>query len=145
MPKVSLNHPLRLPQQPSLSRFPQCLLSPSLYDHLSDHHITLGMTNQLFWKFKIDWGVFKQFTNMPPSQIAAQLYKLCEDSVQSSIVNTNGNFFTLNEQNMTQIIETIVTKYSSPAVHCLSFANLSEGESLQNLINGLIKIYCSGL
>ena len=32
MLKVSLNHSLRLPQQPSLSRYPQCLLSPS------DHH-----------------------------------------------------------------------------------------------------------
>ena len=82
---------------------------------------------------------------MPPSQIAAQLYKLCQDSVQSSIVNTNGDFFTLSEQNMTQTIETMVTKYSSPAVHCLSFANLSEGESLQNLFDCLIKIYCSRL
>ena len=50
------------------------------------------------------------------SQIDAQLYSLCEDSVQNSIVNTNGDFFFPSEKNMTQIIETIVTKYSSPAV-----------------------------
>ena len=62
------------------------------------------------------------------SQIDAQLYSLCEDSVQNSIVNTNGDFFFPSEKNMTQIIETIVTKYSSPAVHCLNFANLSEGD-----------------
>lgn len=79
------------------------------------------------------------------SQIAAELYSLCDDSVQNSIVNTNGDFFTLSEQNMTQIIESIVTKYSSPTLHCLNFANLSEGESLQNLFDCLIKIYCSGL
>ena len=103
------------------------------------------MTNQQFCKFKIDWGVFKQLTTILPSQIAAQLYSLCKDSVQNSIVNTNGDFFTLSEQNMTQIIETIVTKISSPAVHCLNFANLSEGESMQNLFDCSVKIYSSGL
>lgn len=79
------------------------------------------------------------------SQIDAQLYSLCEDSVQNSIVNTNGDFFFPSEKNMTQIIETIVTKYSSPAVPCLNFANLPKGESAQNLFDYSIKIYCSGL
>ena len=31
--------------------------------------ITLDMTNQQFLKFKTDWGVFKQLTIVPPSQI----------------------------------------------------------------------------
>ena len=104
-------------------------------ESLRPPQITLVMTNQQFCKFQIG-GV---------SQIDAQLYSLCEDSVQNSIVNTNGDYFFLSEKNMTQIIETIVTKYSSPAVHCLNFANLSEGESMQNLFDCLIKLYCSGL
>lgn len=79
------------------------------------------------------------------SQIDAQLYSLCKDSVQSSIVSTSGDLLFLSEKNMTQIIETIATKYSSPAVHCLNFANLSEEESMQNLFDCLIKLYCSGL
>ena len=76
--------------------------------------------------------MFKQLTTIPPSQIAAQLYSLCEDLVQNSILHTNGDFFTLSEQDMIQTIETIVTKRSSPAVHRLNFATLSqsEGESM---------------
>ena len=94
------------------------------------------MTNQQFCKFKIDWGVFKQLTTIPPSQIAAQLYSLCEDSVQNSILSTSADFFTLSEQDMIQTIETIVTKCFNPAVQRLNFATLSqsEGESMQNFI-----------
>ena len=100
--------------------------------------ITLDLTDQQFPKFKIDWGMFKQLTNILLSQIAAQLYSLCEDSVQNSILNTNADFFTLSEQDMIQTIETIVTKRSNPAVHHLNFATLSqsEGESMQ-------KLYCT--
>ena len=131
MPKVSFIHPLRLPQQPSTN------------DHLvRPLQIILDMTNQQFHKFKIDWGVFKQLTTIPPSQIAAQIYSLCEDSVQNSILNTSEDFFTLREQSTIQILEIIVTKHSNPALHCLqscstlNFANLSqsEGESMQNFV-----------
>ena len=88
--------------------------------------ITLDMTNQQFCKSKINWGVFKQLTTIPPSRIAAQLYSLCEDSVQNSILNTNADFFTLTEQDMMQTIETIVTKRSNHAVYRLNFATLSQ-------------------
>ena len=90
--------------------------------------ITLDTTNQLFWKFKIDWDVFKQLTTISTSQIAPQLYSLCDDSVQSSFFNTNADFFNLSKQNMIQTTETIVTKHSHPAVHRLNFANLSQSE-----------------
>ena len=77
MPKVSLNHPLRLPQQPSLAQFPQC--PPESFNKqppIRPAEISLDMTNQQFRKFKIDWGVFKQLIAIRPSQIAAQLYNL---------------------------------------------------------------------
>ena len=79
--------------------------------------------------------MFKQLTTIPPSQVAAQLYSLFEDSVQNSILNTNADFFTLSEQNMIQTIETIVIKCSNSAVHSV-FANLSqsEEESMQNFL-----------
>ena len=54
--------------------------------------IMLDMTNQQFHKFRIDWGMFKQLMSILPSQIAAQLYSLCEDSVQNSILNINADF-----------------------------------------------------
>ena len=89
-----------------------------------------------FHKFRIYWDVFKQLTTIPPSQIAAQLYSPCKDSVQNSILNTNADFFTFSELNMIQIIETIVTKHSNPAECRLNFATLTKsgGESMQNSI-----------
>ena len=98
--------------------------------------ITLDMTNQQICKFKINWGLFKQLITIPSSQIAAQLYSLCEDSVQNSIPYTNADFFTLSEQNMIQTIKTTVTKHSNSLIHRLNFANLSqsEGESMENFL-----------
>ena len=72
--------------------------------------VTLNMTNQQFRKFKIDWDVFKKITTIPPPQIAAQLYSLCDDSVQTNIINNNADFFNLNETDMIKTIETIVTQ-----------------------------------
>ena len=71
MSKVSLNHPMWLPQQPSLAQFPQCPESLNKQPPIRPPQITLDMTNQQFRKFKIDWGMFKQLTTIPPSQIAA--------------------------------------------------------------------------
>ena len=94
--------------------------------------ITLDMTNQQFRKFKIDWGMFIQLTTIPPSLIAAQLYRAFEDSAQNSILNTSADIITLSEQKLIQIIETIMTKCCNPTVHHFNFANLSqlEGESI---------------
>ena len=52
------------------------------------------MTHPRFRKFKIDWDVYKQLTNIPATNIAAQLYHICDDALQHNVVNTIQNFFT---------------------------------------------------
>ena len=51
-------------------------------------HVLPEMTHPQFWKFKIDWDVFKLITIIPPHQIAAQLYNLCVDTVQNTLIST---------------------------------------------------------
>ena len=53
------------------------------------------MTHPQFRKFRTDWNVFKKITNLPDSQIHAQLYNSCDASVQNSLVNSVTNFFYL--------------------------------------------------
>ena len=57
---------------------------------VSPPQVVSEMTHPQFRKFKIDWNVFKQITEIPHHQIAAQLYSLCDDSVQNtlSFINT---------------------------------------------------------
>ena len=47
--------------------------------------VTSEMTHPHFCKFKIDWDIFKHILS---DQITAQLYNLCDDSVQNSIIDT---------------------------------------------------------
>ena len=44
------------------------------------------ITHPQFCKFKMNWNVFKQITNIPPNQLHAQFYNSCTDT---SFVNTN--------------------------------------------------------
>ena len=94
------------------------------------------MINPQFRKFIIDWGVYKTIGNIPNNQITIQLYNLCDETVQNSIINTNSNFTSLTEKEMLDTIEAIATKKSNPTVHRLSFANIhqSEGETIQNFL-----------
>lgn len=46
-----------------------------------------------FRKFKIDWDVYQKISNVPTANLLAQLYHLCDDALQHSIVNTVPNFF----------------------------------------------------
>ena len=94
------------------------------------------MTNPQFRKFIIDWGVYKTIGNIPNNQITIQLYNLCDETVQNSIINTNSNFTSLTKKEMLDTIEAIATNKSNPTVHRLSFTNIhqSEGETIQNFL-----------
>ena len=87
------------------------------------------MTHPQFRKFKIDWEVFKNITSIPPDQFASQLYSACDETVQTSIINSFTNFFTQSEEELLKSIESIVTKSSNPSVHRMSFSNLTQFES----------------
>ena len=56
--------------------------------------IQTEITHPQFRKFRMDWNIFKQITNIPPSQIHAQLYGSCTDTVPTSLVNTVTNYLT---------------------------------------------------
>ena len=71
--------------------------------------LTAEMTKPQFCKFKTDWQVYKHITNLPESQIHAHLYNSCDDYVQTSLVNSAANFFTLPEDQLLTTLETIVT------------------------------------
>ena len=95
--------------------------------------ITCEITHSQFWKFKIDWDLFKRITAILFDQITAQLYNICDDSVQNSIINTITDVFQQDESSLLQLIENIVTKYSNPTVHQMHFGNLAQTitESIQ--------------
>ena len=46
------------------------------------------MTAQQFRKFKVDWSVFREMTNIPEEKVHAQLYSNADESVQTAIINT---------------------------------------------------------
>ena len=57
------------------------------------------MTHPQFRKFKIDWDVYKQLTNIPTTNIATQLYYICDDALQHNVVNTIPIFLHLQKMN----------------------------------------------
>ena len=87
------------------------------------------MTAAEFRKFKLDWEVYKTITQLSKSQIAPQLYTACDTEVQNSIINTAPGFLTDDENDNMKTIETIVTRQSNPAVHRLTFSNITQTES----------------
>ena len=84
--------------------------------------LTSDMTHPQYRKFLIDWNVYKKITGLPTTQIAPHLYSACDDTVQSSIINSHTNFFEL-EDTMLEIIESVATKRANPAVHRMNFSN----------------------
>ena len=88
------------------------------------------MTHPHFRKFKIDWYILKHILS---DQITAQLYNLCDDSVQNSIIDTVTDVFQQDESSYLQVIEHIVTKRSNPTVHHMHFGNFAQTpmESIQ--------------
>ena len=94
------------------------------------------MTLPQFRKFKMDWDVFKRITNLPESQIHAQLYNACSESVQNSLVSTKSDFFSLTEEKMMETLEKIVTKQCNPPVHWLHFRSVHQlqEESIKDFV-----------
>ena len=97
------------------------------------------MTLPQFRKFKMDWDVFKRITNLPESQIHAQLYNACSESFQNSLVNTESDFFSLTEEKMIETLEKIVTKQCNPTVHRLHFRSIHQlqEESIKDFVVSL--------
>ena len=73
---------------------------------------------------------------LPESEIASHLYSACEDSVQSTLINSFQNFLDLSEAAMLKTIESVVTKRVNPAVHRMNFGALTqhECESIQDFL-----------
>ena len=94
------------------------------------------MTKAEYRKLRHDWGVFKSMSQIPDTQIAAQIYSTCDSTVQTSIIAYFPNFFEFHEDQILDEIENIVTKSSNPAVHRFTFSNMSQsdGESIQQYI-----------
>ena len=80
--------------------------------------------------------MFKQITTIPPHQIAAQLYNLCDNTVQNILINNVSEIFQLFETDLLKSIESVVTKRSNPTVHRMHFGNITQSpsESIQDYI-----------
>ena len=96
--------------------------------NISPPQLQAEMKHSQFLKFKADWNVYKQINHIPNINLAAQLYHLCDDTLQHNIVNTVANFFTLNQIDILQTLESTITKHSNLAVHHLNFSNLYQYE-----------------
>ena len=105
------------------------------------------MTSQQFRKFRIDWDVFTNMTNMPSSQFNIHLYNCADEAVQNAIINTHPNFFTTDPDKFLDMVEALVTQRSNHIVHRLAFVSMSqdEGEPIQNYLVRLraIAVDCS--
>ena len=89
------------------------------------------MTHPQFRKFRIDWDLYKQIADVPMNQIASMIYNSCDDTTQTSIINTRPDFLTLAEDQLINAIESIVTKKSNPTVHRMQFSSLSQHDNEQ--------------
>ena len=97
--------------------------------------ITSEMTHAQFRKVETDWNVYKNLTRLPNSQIGSLLYSACDESVQTSLINSKVQFFTLSEKDMLKTIEGIVTKRISNQVHRKHFRRIyQEGDTIQNFL-----------
>ena len=91
--------------------------------------LTSEMTHPQFRKFKIDWKVYKTLTSLTPEYLTSHLYNACDDIVQNTIINTEPEFLTLDENAALTIIESIVTQRVNPAVHRMTFGSITQNET----------------
>ena len=98
--------------------------------------LSSDMTSQQFRKFLIDWDVYIKMTNIITSKQTMQLYNCADDEVQTSLINTNSNFFKLHPDEALKEIEKIVTQKVNPLIHRLKFATLvqSSNEPISNFV-----------
>ena len=102
--------------------------------------LTSDMTPQQFRKFKIDWAVFLELSNLPPDKHHAQIYSNAEESVQTAIINKYPDFFLINNDELLDKLEVVVTQRSNPMVHRVHFFGLTqfdEKESIANFVGRL--------
>ena len=107
------------PSQPQ----PTTVAKASVTAHLST--LTLEMTRPQFRKFETDWIVYKQITNLLPSQSTYYLYHACNEEVQMALINTHPDFLSLAEKDALKCIEPIVTVRSNPAIHRKAFGEMT--------------------
>ena len=98
--------------------------------------LSLDMTQQQFRKFKIDWDIFTQLTNLDKSKYSINMYNSADENVQTCIINTIPTFFAEKAEKLLELLEPVVTSKSHPIVHRLSFSNIiqNETESIANFV-----------
>ena len=65
--------------------------------------VSSEMTKPQFRKFRIDWDICRNITNIPQSNIISHLYN-------ASIVNTTPDFLCMTESEFLDMVENLVTK-----------------------------------
>ena len=101
--------------------------------------ISCEMTHQQFRKVRVDWDVFKRITKIPATEFGGYLYNACEDTVQTNIISCKPEFLDLQETEMLEIIEKIVTKQVNPMVHRMNFGRMKQldNQSVQDFLSKL--------
>ena len=64
--------------------------------------------------------------NWPSSQANIHFYNCADEAVQNAIINTHPNFFTIDPDELLDIVEVLVTQRSNPIVHHLAFASMTQ-------------------
>ena len=97
--------------------------------HIALPRVNAEMTQAEFRKFKTDWSVYKKITKIPEDQMASQLYTACDNTIQTSIVNSVNDLLSVEETDLLLLIESLTTRHSNPAVHRLAFSNIHQSEN----------------
>ena len=61
--------------------------------HAKAPQLKMEMTSQMFRKFKIDWKVFCDITNLPEIQTHSVIYSNADEEVQTALLATYPDFF----------------------------------------------------
>ena len=69
------------------------------------------MITQQFQKFKIDWNILTQITNLPLSKLNIQWYNCTDRTVQNSIINTYPDFFNTNPSSYSKSVQLLVEHF----------------------------------
>ena len=94
------------------------------------------MTAQ-FQRFKIDWDIFTQITNLHPlPQSNIQQYNYTDKTVQNSIINNKPDFSNTNSSKILDMLKVLIMQKLNPMVHRILFPSIlqSENESIQKYL-----------
>ena len=70
--------------------------------------LSLDMTQQQFRKFRIDWDIFVQLTNLDMSKHNITMYNCADEGVQKYIINTIPSFFGETSEKLFDLLELII-------------------------------------